>query len=132
MNSEYRIKVEERVFIEIAEPKLLALQSILNTINVYPFIQDVIDKIIEIKEKYPDLYDLAENKYNGYWEDEELGTCFTIIAYDNGLDVFINDNVVFIEDEYLYPSVPRVSLSLDEFIKTLENWRDILKSNPEC
>jgi len=130
MNFQYTLQIDDnqKSLIKISEPNLLSLQDLLNTINVYPYIQDVIDEFKAIKEKSSSLDDLIENKYNGYWEDEDLGKCFTVLGFED-ICAFMKDGIVLIESEYLYPEVPRVKLDITEFIQILESWRDILKSH---
>ncbi len=128
MNFKYTLQDGDNPIIKIRDSELKSLQDLLNTLCVYPHIENVIDEFKVIYEKSSDLNDLIEHKYNGYWEDDVLGKSFTVIGYDNGLDVFVNENFVYIEDEYQYPEVPRVKLNIGEFIQTLESWKDILKS----
>jgi len=129
MNFKYTIQVNDnnQLLIKISDSELLSLQDLLNTINVYPYIETVIQEFETIKERLCNLDELVENKYNGYWEDEELGSCFTVLGFEY-VCTFIKDSIVLIENEYQYPEVPRVKLDIREFIQTLESWRDILKS----
>lgn len=113
--------------IEIVGLKLKPLQDLLNTLCVYSYLEEVIDEFKMICKESSNLENLIENKFNGYWEDDLLGSCFTVLGYDNGIDVFVNDKVIYIEDEYQYPKVPRVKLDIREFIQILENWRGVLK-----
>ncbi|MEN7551985.1 hypothetical protein AAG747_28985 [Rapidithrix thailandica] len=128
MNFQYTIHSGDKPIIKIRESELKSLEDLLNTLCIYPHIESVIDEFKVIYENSSDLNDLIEDKYNGYWEDDLLGKSFTVLGYDNGLDVFVNENMIYIEDEYQYPEIPRVKLSMSEFIQTLEDWRDILKS----
>jgi len=130
MNYQHTIQIDNnRPTIKINDLEFLSLQDLLNTINVYPYIESLIEEFKEIHKKSNDLNDLVQNKYNGYWEEEGAETFFTVLGYDNGLDVSFNQGMIYIEDEYQYPEVPRVKLDITEFIQILESWRDILKSH---
>lgn len=129
MNFEHTIDYKKIPFIRIQERGLSALQDLLNTICVYPSIEKILSEFRIIQDMFPDLDELVENKYHGYWYDDRLGKSFTVLGYDNGIDVFINGSTVYVEDGYQLSTVPRVELSLNEFISVLEEWRDILKSS---
>ena len=127
MNFEFTIKGDDKPFIEITDRELLSLQDLLNTINVYPDIHKVIQELKELRHLYPEYDELVESKYNGYWDDDDLGKCFSVLGFEYVYVFIDNKNSVFIENEYQYPEIPRVKLKVDEFIKILEDWRDILK-----
>ena len=123
MNFKVNKNEKDELLVEINELDLKPLQDLLNTINTIEVIDEILIELYYIRDK-----EILKDK-DEFWEDELLGDCFTIVGYDNGIVLFVNNKTIYIEDEFQFPNVPRVKYSIEDFIKILDKWKGVVKKN---
>ena len=123
-------------FIVIDSTAYTNLATLLNgTLHHKDSLNVAIDRITFLLDNWKDREEIAEAKYNGYWDWEVLaennlstGNYFTLVS-DMDIHVFVNaDNQnVFIDDILSeQPQFSIIEIPMTEFLDVLEQWKRMI------